>query len=362
MINILCLVALILLGSNVYASVDQFNPLPMWIDHTREFKKEDLFKSPIPYLPPPISFRLVAEYEPARAVVIGWAGYSSILKNIAKIATRFANVEVWAARGPSKLEGVSPKKYKKLRCDLNTVWMRDYGPFGIIEGTDQVGVVDSIYRHHAYRRKDDRMPSCVGKKKNFAVFPMDLVLDGGNLMVDSKRNLFMTKRTYEWNRGKSREEVDELIRDYFNVEEIHVLDYAEGPSGPADGTGHIDMFVKLLDDSTVLITKTEDEPFRTACEKAAAYFSSIKAPDGDDYKIIRIKGWKKRGTWYTYTNSLIVNNVVIMPGYAGYANDEREAIEAYRTGIPGVIVKVVNSDSSIHSGGSIHCVTQLIPK
>jgi len=30
-------------------------------------------------------------------------------------------------------------------------------------------------------------------------------------------------------------------------------------------------------------------------------------------------------------------------------------------GLPEVTVKMVNSDSSIHAGGSIHCVTQQVP-
>ena len=48
---------------------------------------------------------------------------------------------------------------------------------------------------------------------------------------------------------------------------------------PEDGTGHIDMFVKLLDDSTVLITETSDFPYKKTCEKAVKYFQSIKAPN-----------------------------------------------------------------------------------
>ena len=59
---------------------------------------------------------------------------------------------------------------------------------------------------------------------------------------------------------------------------------------------------------------------------------------------------------------LIVNNVVLVPSYSGHTADDQAAVKAYQEGIPGIKVRLINSDSSIKSGGSIHCVTQLIPQ
>jgi agmatine/peptidylarginine deiminase len=182
-------------------------------------------------------------------------------------------------------------------------------------------------------------------------------MDGGNLMVDSYGNLFMTKRTYLWNSTMSEEQVNAHLKNYLKVKKIITFDYAGYPGQPADGTGHIDMYVKLLNDDTVLLAVTEDEPFKTACDKAMAWFKANKAPNGQPYKIITVKAWST-DAWYTYTNSLVVNNVAIIPSYSGSA-EEANAKAAYESA--GYKVVPVPSDDSIVSGGSIHCVTQTIP-
>ena len=350
--------SVILISCSLWASD---KPLPNWIDYTRE-KSDGM--SPEHFsnrIAPPDTFRLSAEYESTKAVVIGWSSYKTMLREISGIIGRDTDVELWAVSGPASISGVPDDRYRSIDCGINTVWMRDYGPFGINEVTNEVAVVDSIYRHYSYRRYDDKIPTCVANRQGIESFAMNLILDGGNVMVDSKRNLFMTKRTYVWNDNKTKEEVDLLLKEYFNVHKIHVFDYAGYPSSPADGTGHIDMYIKLLNDSTVLITETQDEPYKTACEKALGYFKSIKTPAGGNYKIIRIPGWSSGRTWYTYTNSLIVNDIVMIPSYSGHADKEIVVKKAYEDGIPGIKVRFINSDSSITAGGSIHCVTQLIP-
>ncbi len=343
-----------------FATEIDFNPLPIWIDHSREVSDQ---------LPPLIkrsvfpdeTFRLPAEYEPVQAIFLGNRGYSTMLKDIAEVAANEGHVEIWMANGPSSLSNVPSELYKPIHCPLNTVWARDYGPFGIADNGSTLAIVDSIYRHYSYRRYDDALPTCLANQKKVSPFGLNVILDGGNVMVDSTGNLFMTKRTYNWNSNKSPQEVDQLIKAFFNVHTIHTFDYAGYPGSPGDGTGHIDMFVKLLNDNTVLITETNDEPFRTACEKAFDYFQSQLAPNGKPYKIYRIPGWRSGRTWYTYTNSLIVNDIVIVPSYSNSTQLNEQAQTIYQNASPNLKVKFVNSDSSISAGGSIHCVTQQIP-
>ncbi len=338
-------------------------PLPNWIDHNRENIDESASRAQPTTPPPSGSFRIPAEYEPIRAVVLGWEAYPEILNSIVKNILADTHAEVWAMQGPNTYE--SNSRYHAVNCPLDSVWVRDYGPFGILEkadGNPSSAIVDTVYRHWQYRRNDDSAPRCLGKTENVPVFSIPLILDGGNFLVDSKGNFFTTKRTYMWNKDKSEAEVNRLLKAYYNVKNIHVIDYAGFPGEPSDGTGHIDMFVKLLSDDTVLIGQAEQEPFKNTTEKAVQYFNSIKAPNGNPYKIIRVKNWFDGRTWYTYTNSLIVNNVVFMPAYRGKDAENIAAAKAYESGMPGAKVRMIYSDNSIVAGGSIHCVTQTIPE
>ncbi|MDO8804913.1 MAG: agmatine deiminase family protein [Elusimicrobiota bacterium] len=356
--SFLALSFLSLLSTGAFA-LDLNKPLPNWVDQSRE--KAD---GKAPVMAPtmrgvtPSDFRMPAEYEPVGAVVIGWAGYTGMLANIAKAVTGPGKAQLWGVGAPASISGVPAASYTRINAPLDTVWMRDYGPFGISAGTGKPGIIDSIYRHYQYRRNDDAVPTVLGKAKNIGVYAMPIIMDGGNLMMDSTGNLFMTKRTYTWNSGMSEDQVNTHLKNYLKVKKIITFDYAGYPGEPGDGTGHIDMFLKLLNDNTILISLSEDEPFKANAAKAMAWFKANKAPGGQPYKIITVKGWAT-DAWYTYTNSLVVNNVAIIPSYSGHPAEEAAARAAYEQA--GYTVVPVLSDDSITAGGSIHCVTQTIP-
>ncbi|OGR01116.1 MAG: hypothetical protein A2284_01065 [Deltaproteobacteria bacterium RIFOXYA12_FULL_61_11] len=353
----LCLILLpVLLLAEEHAS-----PLPNWIDPLREQADGLPPAHQAPMLLPGEVLRLPAEFEPARAVVLGWQGYTSMLTAIAQVVAKNTRAEVWAVGGPATLQGVPADRYRRIDCDLDTVWMRDYGPFGLLDG-GTLGVIDAIYRHYQYRRRDDRAPTCIADEVEASARALPLILDGGNLMLDGQGSLFMTKRTYTWNDKVSREEVDRLLREHFGVRTIHALDYAGSPGQPADGTGHIDMFVKLLAEDVVLVSMAAQEPFRSTSEAAVAYFKTLTSPNGKPYRVFRVKGWASGRTWYTYTNSLLVDEVALLPSYSGHADDDRAAAEVYRQARPGLKVEFIPSDASIGAGGSIHCITQLVPR
>ena len=319
--------------------------------------------------PPPIDdpddaapdpgYRIPAEYEPVSTVVMTWAGHSGVLKGIA-VAAAAAGADVWMVGGPPSIAGVPADSYRALSLDFDSVWSRDYGPVGINETTKKLGIVDTTYRHYASRLDDDAMSCRLAAEFDGDCHPTSLILDGGNYMTDGEGNAFLTSRVYDWNRSLPRDRVDELLRTYLGAKQIHILDYAKTPAGePADGTGHIDMFAKLVGDCAVIVAQTANEPFKTVTDKAAAFFKGQPCGTGT-YEVTRVQGWLQGATWYTYTNSLIVNETVVIPFY----NDNRAnraAVRAYASAMPRYEVVGVNSESTIVVGGSIHCVTREIP-
>ena len=220
-------------------------------------------------------------------------------------------------------------------------------------------MVDHCYTGFALRPLDDIVPTRIAELFSYEVYKSPIYLDGGNYMMDSKGNLFTTKRTYMWNRDISEPPCFVPSRHVSWATKVHAIEYAGYPEYPADTTGHIDMFAKLLNDETVLIASTSDEePFKTNGERAIAYFKSIKTPSGNRYKILTVPGWVQRESWYNYVNSLIVNNVVIVPSYANRTVEEGMVKKTYEEGMPGVKVIFASSDSTITRGGSIHCLNK----
>ncbi|MCX7957826.1 MAG: agmatine deiminase family protein, partial [Deltaproteobacteria bacterium] len=85
--------------------------------------------------------------------------------------------------------------------------------------------------------------------------------------------------------------------------------------------------------------------------------------DGKPLKIVRIPmPDNSDGVWRTYTNSLFVNNIALVPVYSQHKTYETEAIEAYKTAL-GNNWKIITIDSEeiIPDGGAIHCITMTVP-
>jgi agmatine deiminase len=309
---------------------------------------------------PLTGYRVPAQFEPVQAVVMTWAGYPDTLKGIS-VAAAAAGAQVWMVGGPSSIAGVPADHYKALPFGYNSIWARDYGPVGINEATNSLGIVDTTYRHHAVRRDDDAVSCRLANELGAECHPTNLILDGGNFMTDGRGNAFLTKRIYDWNSSMSKAEVDDLLKQYLGASTIHTIDYAKDASGqPADGTGHMDMFAKIIADCKVVVVQTPNEPYKTTTDKAAAYFASLSCGEGT-YQVHRVKGWVSGRTWYTYSNALMVNKSIILPSYDNRAAENAEAIETYKRLLPGYTVVGVNTEELIRLGGSIHCITKDIP-
>ncbi len=307
---------------------------------------------------PAVGLRLPSEYEPVSAVVMTYSYFYSFIEDLSYEIAQ-AGAKVLLLGGPASIPGVPSNRYEALNLPYNTVWSRDFGPVAIDELTGQLAIVDTIYRHYAYRKSDDKVPSNIAKYLGVTSYDAPIILDGGNLMVDSRGHLYMTDRTYEWNSHMTRDEVDDYLKNYFGVEEVHVIPYARSGGQPADGTGHIDMFAKIVDDCKVIVAQSSQDLYAATLENAAQYFANTTCAPGETWQVYRVKGWSQNGVWYTYTNALLVNNTAIIPSYA--SDDPSAALAAYRHALPSYRLVTVNSDDPIRYAGAIHCTTREIP-
>lgn len=309
---------------------------------------------------PALGYRVPSQFEPVQAVVMTWAGYTTTLSAIS-VAAAAAGAQVWMVGGPSSIPGVPAARYKSLPFGYDSIWARDYGPVGINESTNTLGIVDTTYRHYAVRRNDNAVSCRLADSLGAECHTTNLILDGGNFISDGEGNVFLTKRIYDWNRGMTQAEVDDALKAYLGAKKVHTVDYAKNASGePADGTGHLDMFAKIIAKCSVVVVETPNEPFKTVTDRAAQFFAGLPC-GGGTYRVNRVKGWVSGGTWYTYSNALMVNKSLIIPQYTGRDADNADAIARYESLLPGYTVVGVNTEELIRLGGSIHCITKDIP-
>lgn len=315
--------------------------------------------------PPSGSFNLLAEYEQADGVIFSWSNsYSTLIRDLITAVSLEDTAWVVVANSSTmnsvtsllNNNGADLSRVAFIIHNLNSVWIRDYGPWWGLDDYGRRGVIDFVYNRP--RPQDDAFPQHLAGEWNVPYYGPDLVHPGGNFIVDGHGLAFATTLVQNENTGYSYEDISDIFASYGGIDSLVLLTPMQ-----YDGTGHIDMFCKLLNDSTFIVgeyaTPADGAGNNyTILNQNAELLASIPSSTGQPFRVERIlMPPYTSGISYTYTNSLIVNNQVLVPIY-GFETDE-EALNLYRQLMPGYDVQGFDSNIIIPANGAVHCITKL---
>ncbi|MBI5404349.1 MAG: agmatine deiminase family protein [Ignavibacteriae bacterium] len=321
--------------------------------------------------PPYNPVRTIAEWEENQAVMVTWTSYTSIIAQIVDyIQDECICLIICTDSNSVKSQltsfGVPLTNLAFLIKPFNSVWNRDYGQWnGYTNEIDSLKMIDWIYNRP--RPSDDQIPVYVAQFFNVPLHqaitsPNDLTHTGGNFMVDGHGTGFASKLILQENSGKTEAQIDTIAKKYLGLNRFIKMETL-----PYDGIHHIDMHMKLLDEETLLVgqypTGVSDGP---QIEANLQYvLNNFQTCFGKPYKVVRIPQppsssgqYPPNSSYFTYTNSLIVNKTVLVPIY-GFALDTT-ALRIYRQAMPGYRVVGINCSSMISASGAIHCITKEI--
>jgi len=279
---------------------------------------------------PPAPVRQPAEFEPMEGVLIRYSfGISyQIIAEMAEdvqVVTIVANSAQQATvQSLYQSNGVNLDHCSFLIAPTDTYWTRDYGPWFIFNGNNEQGIVDFTYNRP--RPNDDQIPVVYGNNHGIPVYNMGLVHTGGNYMTDGHGISISTDLVWSENSGLTHEQIDQKMFDYLGITKYHVVPDVNGGSS----IKHIDCWAKYLSPDTILIREVPQSHSQyNAIESAVDYFESQKSCYNTSYNVVRV---------YTpnnepYTNSLILNNKVLVPITGSQWDDE--AIASYQAAMPG---------------------------
>lgn len=354
----------------------------------------------------PSNIRYPGEFEESQSVVISWSYDYDVDGNVigADVSSQYAEISANLAAEIQKVvpviiritlpaDSTAIKDYMSQRSTPLTNyefmiapgedwWTRDFGPNGIYYGDhDSLGFIDLKY--YDGRDYDNVFPITFAKKMGKPNYVSRMHAEGGNLMADGFGAVFFsemiesinTSRQFS-NRWTSKQTLDS-VQALFGGKDLYNLDtlMCDG------GTGHIDLYIKMIDEQTIMASEYPEEITaidRKKIEDNLQLIASRKSVYNRPFRIYRIphptndNGKHTNRTCAdinedarTFVNGLSINDTYIMPSYSdaqtGNKAQTEEAKNLMRKIMPGY--KVVDIDSRLLSvlGGEIHCITMQIP-
>lgn len=279
---------------------------------------------------------------------------TSLIKEMAKdarVTTIVANAtEQTTVTNLYQSNGINLANCTFLLAPTNSYWTRDYGPWYVTFGNNEVGIVDFPYNRP--RPNDDEIPKKVAVSQGIPWFGMNVIHTGGNYMTNGIDQSSSTTLVWEENPTQTHDQIAQKVHDYLGIANYLV---EEDPNGTY--IDHIDCWGKFLAPDKILIRKVPvTHPQYSAIEATAAFYATQLSSYGTFYKVFRVNTPNNE----PYTNSFILKDKVCVP-IMGTVNDA-QAILAYKQAMPGyqVFGFLGNPGTPWESTDALHCRTHEI--
>jgi len=329
------------------------------------------------------SLQVPAEFEQNEGVLLVWDYHparDSVVANIAGAIQDHA--KVWIIYYPGSVpydttyirnyllsRGVGYHNVLFLPAWTNTLWIRDFGP--VTGYKNQNGFNRHFFDlgYSAYNRPmDDSIPSQLANQWQIGLTNLPLQLEGGNLIFDGFKRAFGSKRILDQNAPLSEQQIRNILMNNFGLQDFYFLEKLLNSGGGI--WMHVDMYMKMIDHETIMVSQYPPFlPDYPVIEGIIEEISTLQSTFGRKYNIERIPAPPKADGTYattlndemrTYTNSLTINDVVVVPSY----NLPMDTIarQIYEQVMPGYTIKMVDSRILTPMYGAIHCVTREVPQ
>jgi len=307
--------------------------------------------------PPPVApVRPIAEFEAASHVLIRYplgipVSLVAQLSNTANVICLVASSSQQnSATTAFNNAGVNMSNLSFMIAATDSYWTRDYGPWFIVDGNDDIAIVDFVYNRP--RPNDNMIPQLFAQAQDYTYYGMNVQQTGGNFMTDGINTAAQTTLVYQENSSQGQTGVNNKMLQYMGASNYYVIN---DPNNTY--IDHIDCWAKFLAPDKVLVRSVPTSHAQyAAIEQAANYFATRNCAWGYPWKVYRVNTPQNQ----PYTNSLILNKKVFVP--IMNSSYDAAALQVYRDALPGYEVIGVTGASSTpwESTDALHCRTHEI--
>jgi len=275
----------------------------------------------------------------------------------------FADAERWVGMVPNVTLHDIP---------TNDAWCRDHGPT-FLAGPSHLPPALVDWQYNSWGGKyppfdlDDDVPRRVAELLQYRRFEPDIVLEGGAIEGNGRGTLLTTTSCLlnpNRNRGRSRVEIEQRLKDFLGVRHILWLEGAELAGDDTDG--HVDQLARFVDSRTVVVA-WEDDPRDVNYRPLRQIFDQLQSmtdQDGQPLQIVPLplpspkfhRGDPSQRLPASYCNFCFVNGGIVVPTF----DDPRDqaAITTLQRLAPDRQVVGVRALELVWGLGACHCLSQ----
>lgn len=253
----------------------------------------------------------------------------------------------------------------------NTPFLAQYAPivgYGVFADTLERYFGNPMFDSYS-RPQDDSLASQLAHYYSWNNVDYNLQFEANNIIYDGLRHMIVGDRVLTENPGMTQNEIQFELFQYYNSGICTFISNLNNSGGGV--LNSLENYIKLVDFETFIVSSLPDTlPDYEVLESIAAQLGDLQTYFGDPFNIFRISiapesngnyPTDKIGENRSYTNSIVINDLVIVPLY-GNAEKDEQAWDMYNELYQGYTIKSLNSEtlSANHSG--LHTLTKVIPQ
>ena len=255
-----------------------------------------------------------------------------------------------------------------IECKLDDSWMRDIAPIFYIEDEKLKSISFEFNGYGKYPDylNDNKISKFISNYLNIPTKISDLVIEGGAITYDDKKNLFSTKNVIFNKNRKQKHNSEYIIKELKLLFDLNYIFLFENGLMEDDTDGHVDNLLCPIGKNQYLIATTHKlDPNYEILEKNKADLIKFFRDTNQTFDLIEVplptrKKINNKNIISSYINFYFSKNKIILPKFN--VKEDNEVKLTFEKLFPNREIMMLETENINYGGGNIHCITMNVPK
>jgi agmatine deiminase len=255
-----------------------------------------------------------------------------------------------------------------IECKLDDSWMRDIAPifYNENEKLKSISFEFNGYGKYPDYLNDNKISKFISNYLNIPTKISDLVIEGGAITYDDKKNLFSTKNVIFNKNRKQKHNSEYIIKELKLLFDLNYIFLFENGLMEDDTDGHVDNLLCPIGKNQYLIATTHKlDPNYEILEKNKADLIKFFRDTNQTFDLIEVplptrKKINNKNIISSYINFYFSKNKIILPKFN--VKEDNEVKLTFEKLFPNREIMMLETENINYGGGNIHCITMNVPK